>query len=779
MTSDTTFRFYKSAQAEKYAGARPSYSPMLYEHIFAKHAASGGGFGLVIDVGCGPGSATRDLAPAFEHAVGLDPGEGMINVARERGGETQKGEKIRFEVSEAERIASVPGLPLGEVDLITAATAAHWFDMKKFWGQAAQLLKPGGTVAIWLRGRSYAHPDMPHGAEVNKIQKAFELVLEPYMLPGNRLSYDLYDNLVLPWTADPTQSAFPKDKFQRFEWDRNGLSDGKDFFGGSREYPLEVYEQALGTVSAVTRWREAHPELVGTEKDCVKVMIAQKHPIRWEALLRRHACHAETENESVIWESRAALSAIGRLGRPCHYRRLRHSNSNRQIQDTSLLNKEAGSHRALEPPTPSSLSFFSDGLLMEEGINNEITKRLSHAIGDVTAIRIAAVKYFRTIHLWFPIISEISFYERLSNILLQPSAAYSLLSLSMALITTIPKDNEKMLSLYFLLKSSIAIVEAGNINSLEVVQARLLVSLFEVGHGMDPAAFISLAATARAAVAIGLNQTVKNRCVDNTNVLSRSEQGHRVWWGLVMVDRTYTLERGKGPCATEGFDRPQFLPRDGNIWNPEVLSSSEPLSLSTPSSIRVGPFARQAQVSHILDILMMHLYDSDGRHSLNKDESDQIARTLTAFSMLLPEETPQPWPTYCGAIGMCYSALITLHESQPKTSLDPDAICSDAPESLQSTLNRLALISKKFNDNIRQIDIEGMSPFPPHGITRAALLQYRLWKETGDIKYCETANVLTVMVKHFSKRWMRAAHYLCQLEAEQPLLTPMFGSLVS
>jgi ubiquinone/menaquinone biosynthesis C-methylase UbiE len=123
MATDPTFRFYKQVQAQNYANSRPAYQPVLYEHIFAEHAASGGGFEFVVDVGCGPGSATRDLALAFEHTVGIDPGEGMIKVARERGGETNNGEKIRYEVCEAERISGAPGLPLGKVDLITAATA--------------------------------------------------------------------------------------------------------------------------------------------------------------------------------------------------------------------------------------------------------------------------------------------------------------------------------------------------------------------------------------------------------------------------------------------------------------------------------------------------------------------------------------------------------------------------------------------------------------------------------------------------------------------------------
>jgi trans-aconitate 3-methyltransferase len=120
---------------------------------------------------------------------------------------------------------------------------------------------------------------MPYGAKANEIQKAFERVIEPYMQPGNRIADDMYDNLELPWAADPVQTAFPKDKFRRFDWDRGGvLSDGKDFFGGSHEFPIGVYEQALGTVSAVTR----PPDLAGTERDCVAEVPRQMRQVLGE-----------------------------------------------------------------------------------------------------------------------------------------------------------------------------------------------------------------------------------------------------------------------------------------------------------------------------------------------------------------------------------------------------------------------------------------------------------------------------------------------------------------
>jgi hypothetical protein len=96
-------------------------------------------------------------------------------------------------------------------------------------------------------------------------------ILGPYELSGNNISRKMYANLVMPWSINPPISAFPESSFVRREWNRDGkLGLGEDdFFGGASETTLEQLEQSLGTASMVTRWREAHPHLVGTESDCV------------------------------------------------------------------------------------------------------------------------------------------------------------------------------------------------------------------------------------------------------------------------------------------------------------------------------------------------------------------------------------------------------------------------------------------------------------------------------------------------------------------------------
>ena len=118
---------------------------------------------------------------------------------------------------------------------------------------------------------------MPYAADVDKARHRFEnQILIPYAQPGNLVAHNMYDDLMLPWEADPAQKEFPREMFRRYDWDRNGvLSDGQDFLGASSEVPLDYLDRLMGTASAVTRWREAHPDLANTDRDCVVEHVRQ------------------------------------------------------------------------------------------------------------------------------------------------------------------------------------------------------------------------------------------------------------------------------------------------------------------------------------------------------------------------------------------------------------------------------------------------------------------------------------------------------------------------
>jgi hypothetical protein len=118
-------------------------------------------------------------------------------------------------------------------------------------------------------------PSTPNYKKIMEIMLRFEREdLALYELPPNRLSRDMYDNLLLPWNVSPPVTAFPELKFVKHEYDRGGvLSNGESFFGGGRLATLDQVEKGLATSSMVTQWRAAHPDLVGTDRDVVTVFV--------------------------------------------------------------------------------------------------------------------------------------------------------------------------------------------------------------------------------------------------------------------------------------------------------------------------------------------------------------------------------------------------------------------------------------------------------------------------------------------------------------------------
>ena len=270
--NDSTFRSYSSTQALEYAKRRGGYPEQLIKEIINLHTSTGGTFGTLLDLGCGPGSATRDVAAFFDHAIGIDPSGEMITAAKAVGGSSRQG-PIKFIQGEAELC---DGVPDGSVDLITAATSAHWFDMDAFWPAAARILRPGGTAVFFTIWRTWAHPvKMPRAEEVHEVFAELEqgeAGLGPYQRPGNWSLMGLYKDLKMPWQLESPRSEFPREEYRRRVWNEDGRqSEYGSFLCGERWYSLDEFEKSIATISAATRWREAHPDIANTDKDVIKV----------------------------------------------------------------------------------------------------------------------------------------------------------------------------------------------------------------------------------------------------------------------------------------------------------------------------------------------------------------------------------------------------------------------------------------------------------------------------------------------------------------------------
>ncbi|KEF60127.1 uncharacterized protein A1O9_04977 [Exophiala aquamarina CBS 119918] len=274
---EATFRNYDTSAAKRYAQYRSGWSDSLIQTLISQHTSFGGENGLLLDIGCGPGNSTRDLAPHFQSALGVDPSPGMVEVARGIPISTARGEPVRYEVGKAEEMSSLPALAQlspeshGKecVDLITASTAAHWFNMPPFWAEAAKILKPGGSVILWCAGGFYIDANnTPNYDKVRQLLDRFELeVLEPFSTEGNVLCRNLYVGLKLPWDCvkddqelkDVLEVFDPKD-FTRLEYNKDGyVAPGESFVRGGRS-DFDTMKKLMGTASPVQRWREAYKE---------------------------------------------------------------------------------------------------------------------------------------------------------------------------------------------------------------------------------------------------------------------------------------------------------------------------------------------------------------------------------------------------------------------------------------------------------------------------------------------------------------------------------------
>lgn len=208
----------------------------------------------------------------------------MISSAQKIGAATKSGEPVRFLQGEAEICA---GIKDESVDLITAATSGHWFDMSRFWPTADRVLKPGGTVAFFTIWRIWYHPaDAPEAEEIQRILieleqgDSLEGSLGPWQKEGNWLLMGLYEGLKMPWQLKQPCNAFMEDEYERIVWNPSGSpelqgDEIQGYMSGVRTMRLDEAAKAIATISAVTRWREAHPELVSMEKDCVEEAFAR------------------------------------------------------------------------------------------------------------------------------------------------------------------------------------------------------------------------------------------------------------------------------------------------------------------------------------------------------------------------------------------------------------------------------------------------------------------------------------------------------------------------
>ncbi len=211
------FKDHFSDHAADYARYRPDYPDSLFDFLgeAVKHHE------LAWDGGTGNGQAALGLAAHFDRVIATDPSAEQIRHA-------VRHEKISYAVTPAEQSE----IPSHTVDLITVATAVHWFDLERFYREARRVLKPDGALAVWCYGLGRINPGID-----KVVQHYYRNIVGPFWPPKRRYIDEKYETLPFPFVELPVPEMRMK-----MEWDLN------EFTG------------YLQTWSATKRFHEKHDQ---------------------------------------------------------------------------------------------------------------------------------------------------------------------------------------------------------------------------------------------------------------------------------------------------------------------------------------------------------------------------------------------------------------------------------------------------------------------------------------------------------------------------------------
>ena len=152
-----------------------------------------------------------------------------------------------------------------------------------------------------------------------------------------------------------------------------------------------------------------------------------------------------------------------------------------------------------------------------------------------------SVRYFQGVHRWMPVISRHRFHDRLVNHQTPIKADFSILLLTMCLITCRPEQDSKVNgvnqeTLYLITKMLFGQAQAVSPATTNLIQAALLIATYEYAHGLGHAAYISIGECARMAFVAGLQKSELPHHTNEQSWLKAMEE-RNLWWGIVICER--------------------------------------------------------------------------------------------------------------------------------------------------------------------------------------------------------------------------------------------------
>lgn len=221
-----------SQGSDQYARNRPQYP----DELFAYLSGLCSGHDSAWDCATGNGQAAVSLARYFARVEATD-------FSAEQIGHAIPHLKVRYSLLPAEQTP----FEKKSFDLVTVATALHWFDQPKFFQEVDRVLKPKGILAIWAYGFFSVDPEIDIFIE-NELFKP----IDPFWAEGNRQMFRGYSDVLFPFdeVSDlPTLSM-------KMDWDLKQLTAFLQTWSAVKRYTAEYGKNPVDQVmeGLESRW---------------------------------------------------------------------------------------------------------------------------------------------------------------------------------------------------------------------------------------------------------------------------------------------------------------------------------------------------------------------------------------------------------------------------------------------------------------------------------------------------------------------------------------------
>lgn len=212
----------------------------------------------------------------------------------------------------------------------------------------------------------------------------------------------------------------------------------------------------------------------------------------------------------------------------------------------------------------------------------------------------------------------------------------------------------------------------------------------------------------------------------------------------------------------------------------QELAAVQPLAVSTATTVKVSPFARTCQATHLLSHVLRHLSDYDTDLEFRHQEAIQLHRTLQALLFTTLHEAdervkqmsdPTAHLSLCTATSLCFSSLLCLYGVYScNATLKADELGSRYLREIQDIANlglkELSRAALEFSGRLRAAsELGGMlrtTPLVCDCLYQAAATFLWQSRETGNQDFLPMVTGIKDFLKILGSRWnCPSMYYKC------------------